>query len=184
MAEWLSSEISSLRLDHARVGHELLAVDDLDAFLLQREKNGRLDDVDAERLVLQAELFEFDFDLLGDVFGAARFRRHRAAQQADAGARALAQPGAMQLVMLGGGAEIPQDGLGILREQREAAVLILRPGADVRGGDVAHVVHVEAEQRAHFGFGEQGFYALQALAAQPVEIDALLPVNRHRSVCG
>ena len=59
--------------------------------------------------------------------------------------------GQMQLVMLGGRAEIPEDRLVVLRQQREAAVLVLRPGADVRGGDVAHVVHVEAEQRAHLG---------------------------------
>ena len=46
-----------LRLDDACVGHELLAVDDLDSLLLQREQDGRLDDVDAERLVLQAAAF-------------------------------------------------------------------------------------------------------------------------------
>ena len=70
-----------LRLDHARVGHELLSVDDVDAFLLQREQNRRLDDVDAERLFVQAAHFEFDANFLGDVFGAAHFRRHGAAQQ-------------------------------------------------------------------------------------------------------
>ena len=128
------------------------------------------------------QLFEFDFDLLGDVFGAAGFRRHGAAQQRDSGARAFAEPGAMQLVMLGGGAEVPHDRLGILREQGEAAVLVLRPGADVGGGDVAHVVHVEAQQRAHFGFRQQRFHARQTLAAQAVEVDALFPVNRHGAV--
>ncbi len=85
-------------------------------------------------------------------------------------------------MVLGGGAEVPHDGLGILREQGEAAVLVLRPGADVGGGDVAHVVHVEAEQCAHFGFGEQRFHARQALAAQAVEVDALLPINCHGAI--
>ena len=119
---------------------------------------------------------------LRHVFGAAHFRRHGAAQQRDAGARALAQPGAMQLMVLGGRAEVPQDGLVVLRQQSEAADLVLRPGADVRGGDVAHVVHVEAQQRAHLRFRQQRFHARQALAAQPVEVDALLPIHRHGSV--
>ena len=125
--------------------------------LLQREQDGRLDDVDAQRLLVQAAHLEFDFDLARHVFGAAHFRRHGAAQQRNARPRALAQPGAIQLVVLGGRAEVPQDGLVVLRQQSEAADLVLRPGADVRGGDVAHVVHVEAQQRAHLRLRQQRF---------------------------
>ena len=149
---------------------------------LQREQNGRLDDVDAQRLFVQTAHLEFELDLLGDVFGAAHLRRHGAAQQRNAGARTLAQPGAIQLMMLGGRAEIPQDRLVVLRQQREAADLVLRPGADVRRGDVAHVVHVEAQQRAHLRFRQQRFDARQPLLAQAIEIDALLPIHRHGSV--
>ncbi len=127
-------------------------------------------------------MFELDFDLARDVFGAPHFGRHRAAQQRDTGPRALAQPGAIELMVPGGRAEVPQDRLVILRQQSEAADLVLRPGADVRGGDVAHVVHVEAQQCAHLRFRQQGFGACQALAAQAVHIDALLPIHRHGSV--
>ena len=88
----------------------------------------------------------------------------------------------MQLVMLGGGTEIPQNRFAFLREQRETAHFVLRPRANVRGGDVAHIVHVEAENRAHLGFRKEILYSLQALRAQPVKIDSLLPIHRHRSM--
>ncbi len=85
-------------------------------------------------------------------------------------------------MMLGGRAEVPQNRLVILRQQSKAADLVLRPGADVRRGDVAHVVHVEAQQRADLGLREQRFDARQALAAQAIHIDALLPIHCHGSV--
>jgi len=88
----------------------------------------------------------------------------------------------MQLVMLGGGAKIPQDRLALAREQREAAHLVLRPGTDVRGSDVTHVVHVKAQNRAHFRFGEKILHALQTFRAQPIEVNALFPINRHCSM--
>src|SRR6185503_11924942 len=100
----------------------------------------------------------------------------------DAGTRALAEPRAMQLMVARRGAEIPENRLVLLRQQREAADLVLRPRADVGRGDVAHVVHVEAEQRAHRRLAEQILDARQALAAQPVVIDPLLPIDAHRAV--
>ncbi len=171
-----------LRLDHADVGHQLLAVDDCDAELLQSEENGRLDDVDADGLVREAAHFKLDLDLHRHIFGAPHFGRHGSAQERDAGARPVAEPGAIQLVVAGGRAEIPQDGLVVLGQQSEAADFILRPGADVRRGEVPHVVHVEAQQRAHFGLGEGFLGAREALFAEAVEIDALLPIHSHCSV--
>ncbi len=88
----------------------------------------------------------------------------------------------MKLVMLGGRAEIPENRLAFLGQQRETAHLVLRPRSDVRGGDVSDVVHVEAQDRAHFGFREEIFDPLQALPPQPVKVDPLLPVDRHRSM--
>src|SRR5215469_3828615 len=79
-------------------------------------------------------------------------------------------------------AEIPKYWFIILRQQCETANLILRPGTDVRGRDVAHVVHVEAQQRTHFGLGQQVFHTREAFAAQPVKIDPLLPIDGHGSV--
>ena len=77
-----------LRLDLARVGHQLLAVDDVDALALQREQDRRLDHVDAERLLVQAALLELDPDLLRDVLRPPHLGRHRAPHRRDAGARA------------------------------------------------------------------------------------------------
>ena len=44
--------------------------------------------------------------------------------------RAPIEPGAIQLMMLGGGSEVPENRLVILRQQREAIGLVLRPRAD------------------------------------------------------
>ncbi len=77
-------------------------------------------------------------------------------------------------------AEIPQDRSVVLRQQRKAVDLVLRPGANMRGGDIAHIVHVEAEQRSHLGLLEQPFDARQSLAAQSVKIDARFPIDCHR----
>jgi pyruvate dehydrogenase E2 component (dihydrolipoamide acetyltransferase) len=72
-----------LRLDDARLGHQRLAVHDLEAFLLQREEHRRLDDVDADRFAVQAALFELDADVLRDDLRAAHVRGDRAAQHRD-----------------------------------------------------------------------------------------------------
>jgi hypothetical protein len=48
----------------------LLAVDHLDALALQREENRQFDDVDADRFFVQAAHFEFNANLLRDVFSA------------------------------------------------------------------------------------------------------------------
>src|ERR1700739_4302918 len=85
-------------------------------------------------------------------------------------------------MMARGGAEIPEDRLVVLGKEGEAVRLVLGPGADVSGREVAHIVHVKAEQGAHLGLGEQFFHALEALAAEAVEVDSLFPVNGHRSV--
>jgi hypothetical protein len=85
-------------------------------------------------------------------------------------------------MVFGSGSEIPQDRFVILRQQREAVGLVLRPGADMRRGQVTHIVHVEAEQRSHLRLGEEVFRLLQAFAAETIEVDAILPIDRHGSV--
>ena len=132
--------------------------------------------------MLQLALFQLDFDLARHVLCAPHLRRHRSSQQGNSGPRTVAQPGTIELVVLGGRTEVPQNRLIILRQKREAAVLVLRPSADVRGGDVAHVVHVEAEQSAHLRFLQQRSGASQALAPQALEIHPIFPIHRHRSV--
>jgi hypothetical protein len=78
--------------------------------------------------------------------------------------------------------KVPQDGLVVLRQQREAVGLVLRPGADMRRSQVAHIVHVETEQRAHLRLRQQSLGLGQALAAQAVEVDSLFPIDCHGSV--
>jgi hypothetical protein len=52
----------------------------------------------------------------------------------------------------------------------------------VRGRDVADVRHVEAQQRSELGVRELLLDPREALLAQAVEADPLLPVDGHRSV--
>ena len=78
--------------------------------------------------------------------------------------------------------EVPENRLIVLRQQREAVRLVLRPCANVRGGEIAHVVHVETQQRSHVGFCQQVFGFLQAFAAKPVEIDSAFPIHSHGPV--
>ena len=171
------------RLDHAGLLHQLLAVGDLDALALQREQHRRLDRVDSDRLSEQAALLELDADLARDVLGAAGLRRHRASQRGDAGARAaVGEPRVVELVVARRRAEVPHDRLVALRQQAEAVELVGRPGADVCRGDVADVAHVEAQQRAQLRLRQQRLDPRQALLAQAVVANPLLPVDAHRAV--
>src|SRR6266516_2279615 len=79
--------------------------------------------------------------------------------------------------------KVPHNRLGILREECEASQLVHRPGADMSGRDVAHVVHVEAQQRTHLSCLEQFFDACQSLVAQPFEVYTLFPIYAHQTIC-
>ena len=105
----------------------------------------------------------------------------RAAQRGDAGARALGEPRAIDLVMTRRRAEIPNDRFVVLRQEREAHQFIHGPGADVGSGDVADVVHVETEKRAHLGGLESVLDACQTFTAEAVQVDALFPIDAHQA---
>jgi hypothetical protein len=137
------------RFDEARFRHQRLSVDDFNFFFLQCEQDGQFDDVDAHRLFMQAAHFEFNANLFGYIFRSPHLRRHGAAQHGDSGARAVSEPGTMQLVMFRSRSEIPQDRLIVLWKEREAIRLVLGPCTDVGRGQVADIVHVEAQQRTH-----------------------------------
>ena len=160
----------------------LLAIDHRDALALQRKKDGRLDNIDPERFLVQPALLKLDADFSCHVFGASHFRRHGAAQQRNSRPRTFAKPGAVQLMMAGSGAEIPKNWLVVLRQQREPADFVLRPTADVRRGQITHIVHVKTQQGSHLGFCEKSLSARQTFAAQSIEIDPLFPINGHRSI--
>ena len=88
-------------LEHSRLLHHLLPVDDFDALLLQGEEDRQFDDVNGQRFVLQTAFDQFDIDFVGDGFRAPGFRGNRAAQQGWIGARTLfaVEPGAIKLMM-------------------------------------------------------------------------------------
>src|SRR5215510_425661 len=86
-------------------------------------------------------------------------------------------------MMFGGDAEVPVDGFVVLGEEAEAAKFVDCPGSNGGIGDVAYVSHVEAEQSAYLGFLQFCFNAGQAFTPQTVKMDALFPVNSHRSKC-
>ena len=79
-------------------------------------------------------------------------------------------------------AEIPQNRLVILCQQREATDFVLGPTADMCRRQIADVVHVEAEKGPHLRLRKQGFGTVKALAAKAVEVNAIFPVHRHRSI--
>src|SRR5207237_10337797 len=49
-------------------------------------------------------------------------------------------------------------------------------------GDLAAVVHAAPEQRAEVGLGKELLGAREAVPAEAVEVDPLLPVDSHRAV--
>ena len=103
----------------------------------------------------------------------------RAAQADHAAADVLRrQPGAVQPVVLGGAAEVPQVRLAAPREQREAGHLVARPLADVGARDVADVGEVEDQDRAQLRIGQRALGPGQAVAPEAVHVDPLLPVDR------
>ena len=83
----MSSPISSPGLDPARLEEHLLAVDDLDAGVLERGEDGQLDDVDPERLAEQPVDLQLALDLAGDLLGDPGVGVERPAQGGDPGAR-------------------------------------------------------------------------------------------------
>ena len=145
---------------------------------LERLDRDEVGHVDAERLVLEAELAQLVGDLRGQTVGNPRLDGHRAAHGRDACAEALLrEPGGEHAVVAGGGPEVPEDRVGTAREQREACVLVARPLADVRARDVADVVRVEQQDRAELRSLERCPGTVEPLPAQPREVDALLPVH-------
>src|SRR5579859_4259143 len=83
-------------------------------------------------------------------------------------------------MMPGRRSKVPDDWVSILREKGPPYLLVDRPCADVGCGRVTNVIVVETDERAHRRLLQQTRDAIQAFSAEPVEIDALLPVNTHQ----
>jgi hypothetical protein len=109
------------RLDLARLQHDLLSVLHFQAGLLQFEHHRRLDDVDADRHVGDAGLLDQRGKLLRVALHQPEGGMHGAAQPDEAGLAVLRQkPGRVELMVDGGGAEVPQDRLAGAGQQRPA----------------------------------------------------------------
>jgi hypothetical protein len=179
-------------LDAAGLEEDLLAVDDVDALLLEGLQHGHLGEVDAQRLARQAVFAQFGRHLRGDVRADPGVRVEGAAEGGDAragaGGRAflavaVVEPRVVELVVTGRRAEVPDDRFTAADEQREADQLVHRPGADVGGGHIADVGEVEAEQGAQLGAVQGRVEPGEPFPAQPVEVDALFPVDGVRPEC-
>ena len=134
-------------LDHARLEHDLLAVADLDAQLLEREEEGRLDHVDAERHARHALAGQDGLDLPRGRLEEPGLGRDRATHAHHAGqALVRRQLRRGEPVVPRRRAEVPHPGLAVAGEEAPAGELVARPLADDGARDVADVVLVE--QRA------------------------------------
>ena len=169
-----------LRLDLAGFEHDLLAVGDLEAGLLQFEHHRRFDDIDADRHVGDAVLAQNGGEFFGVLLHQAEGGRHGAAQADQAGLAILrVEPWRIKLVMDGGGAEVPQDRFAGAGQQRPARQLVAFPFADLGRGQITDVVDVEHQQRAEFGLLQRLLGAAEPVTVQAAEVDALLEVDAH-----
>ena len=167
----MSSLISSGVLIARASEQQLLAVDDLEPEPLQREEHLRLDDVDGERRVREVVLAQ-------DGVRSCRRRPPRrfgrgASRRAASRFRAASgpEPGAVDLVVPRGRAEVPQVRLAAARQQAVAAELVLRPRADLGRRDVADVRVVEAEEGPDAGLLDRRAGARQAVLPQLLVVD-------------
>ena len=51
----------------------------------------------------------------------------------------------------------------------------------MRRSQVAHIIHIEAQERTHFGLLQHHLGPRQSFLAQAIEVDPLLPIYCHRS---
>jgi hypothetical protein len=166
-------------LDLARAQHDLLAVDDLDAFFLQRVEHRGFGIVDAHRHVGHARVLDQLRDHLGVFASSGRIRAGscRACRRRRPGSDRV-QPVGIALVVHGGRAEIPDIGAVVTGQQAEAAHLVPLPFADLGGRDVADVVHVEEQERARPARPAALAASRQAVAAQAVMVDPAFEIDR------
>src|SRR5262249_19230876 len=129
------------RLDLPGVQHDLLAVADVDLLFLQLEEGGDLGEVHADRLVGYACLLEPVSDRCDLLVREAGGGRGGAAHRGVGGDAVLRlEPRAVQPVVHGGRAEVPQDQLAGAGVQRVPAQLVPGPLADRDAGQVPDVV--------------------------------------------
>ena len=173
-------------LDPAGLEEDLLPVDDVDALGLQRRQDRHLDEVDARRGSPARPCSRSTVATLRATSSAMPASGWKAPRSVEMPARArfgAVEPRVEQLVVAGGRAEVPEHRLAAARQHGEPDQLVHGPGADVGGRHVADVGEVEGEQ-ARRGRSAPASAVSRASRsrAQPVEVDALLPVDRVGAV--
>src|SRR5918996_542730 len=89
------------------------------------------------------------------------------------------EPGTLLAMGLGGGAEVPDPRLARTREQRVALRLVPGPVPDVRTGHVSDVGRLETQHRAEVRVVQRLPGTFETVRTEAVEVDPLLPVDRH-----
>ncbi len=156
----LSSVISSIDFTSRASSMTCWASSTADPLRLERREHRRLDDVEAQRHVVDTLAPEDRRDLLRGPREQAGVRRDGATEADHAAVDVLRrQPGAAQSMMLGSRAEVPEVRLAAPRQQGVAGHLVASPLADVGARDIADVVEVEQQHRADVGSGQGGLCA-------------------------
>ena len=107
--------------------HHRLRVDEMEAVALQREQRRHVRDVDSDRLLLEPPLAELGEDHLGERVRNAGRVGHRAAHRRHPGAPVrLRQPRAVELVVLRGRSEVPEDRVVAARKRRAKRMFLSR----------------------------------------------------------
>ena len=163
----------------AGIEHRLLAVDHLDALLLQRAQHRQFHEIDADRLLVDAEFDQRLLDLLGEVALHVELQRQAALHGRNRGGDVVGDP--RRGDAFGRRRRVPQQWRALHRTQRIAHELVARPFADMGAGDVADVVEIEGDHAAEPGVADRFLGARQTLLVQAIVVDPLLPILGHRA---
>ncbi len=168
-------------LDFPGHHHRLLAVGDVEAFLLQGQKDPRLGHVDPERLRGDPLVTQHGCDLGRGTGVEATLRADGALQSGIAPDRILLVEHRRQLQTMGfgGRAEVPQPGPARPGDQRPALTLVERPIADLGGSRVPDVGSLEQQQGSQSVMVELLANPVETVRAKSFEIDSLLPIHSH-----
>src|SRR5262249_17303637 len=91
------------------------------------------------------------------------------------------QPGAVNAMMTGGGAEVPDPWISCSRQQAISDQFVAGPFTDDRARNVSDVVLIEAQHRTQPGLRQRLTRAGKAISVQPFEIDALFKIHLSRA---
>jgi hypothetical protein len=169
-------------LDFPGVQHDLLRVEDADPLRFERREHGRLDDVDTERHVRSPLGLEDFLELSRRDPEKASIWGDRAAEPDHARMDVLlAQPRAVQAMVLRRRAEVPDVGIAAARQQRVSRHLVARPFPDMGARDIPDVVEVEEQDGPDVRRLQGRAGTPKPVASKALYVPALFPVHVHRT---